>query len=116
MTCLQVLQDMKVAGVKPNTYIYAALVVACEHNGDWEQAVRIFRKMEVRFPTSDCWHACEAHFCLYRTDRWGCVWHIGSSWRKAAEVLERAQVNRLAVPLASHASQFAAHLFCVARH
>ena len=83
MTCLQVLRDMKVAGVQPNTYTYAALVVACEHNGDWEQAVRIFRKMEVRFPTPACWQACNAHLRLYLSVRCGCAWHIRSFWRRA---------------------------------
>jgi pentatricopeptide repeat protein len=45
---MQVFEDMQAAGVRPNGYVYTALISACEEANDWRQAIRVFNKMEAR--------------------------------------------------------------------
>lgn len=46
--CLQVWDDMRAAGVEPNSYVYVALINACERSSDWRRALRVFNTMKVR--------------------------------------------------------------------
>ena len=45
--CVQVWEEMKAAGVEGNTYVYIALINACERSGDWQRAVQVFYAMKV---------------------------------------------------------------------
>jgi pentatricopeptide repeat protein len=45
---VQVWDDMRASGVEPNSYVYVALINACEHASDWRRAVRVFYAMRVR--------------------------------------------------------------------
>ena len=53
--CVQVWEDMREAGVEPNSYVYVALINACERSSDWRRALRVFDTMKVcRFPVIAC--------------------------------------------------------------
>lgn len=46
---------MREAGVEPNSYVYVALINACERSSDWRRALRVFDTMKVcRFPVIAC--------------------------------------------------------------
>lgn len=45
---MQVWDDMRAAGVEPNSYVYVALINACERSSDWRRALRVFHTMKVR--------------------------------------------------------------------
>lgn len=44
---MQVWDDMREAGVEPNSYVYVALINACERSSDWRRALRVFNTMKV---------------------------------------------------------------------
>lgn len=39
-------EDMKAAGVRPNTITYTALMGACEKGAQWELAMSVFEEMQ----------------------------------------------------------------------
>lgn len=43
-------EEMKAAGVEGNTYVYVALINACERSSDWQRALQVFYAMRVRPP------------------------------------------------------------------
>ena len=45
---VQVFVDMKAAGLEPTPFAYSQMLRICEEMQNWQQAVAIFRKMEVR--------------------------------------------------------------------
>lgn len=48
---------MRAAGVEPNSYVYVALINACERSSDWRRALKVFDTMKVRpCITLHLWH------------------------------------------------------------
>jgi pentatricopeptide repeat protein len=45
---VQVWEDMREAGVEANSYVYVALINACEQDCDWQRAVKVYYAMKVR--------------------------------------------------------------------
>lgn len=45
---MQVWEEMKAADVEGNTYVYVALINACERSSDWQRALTVFYAMRVR--------------------------------------------------------------------
>jgi pentatricopeptide repeat protein len=69
---MQVWEEMKTSGIQTNSYVYVALINACERVGDWQHAVLVFKEMQVSFLCTVAYlivQLCYAGGCAWMSEK-----------------------------------------------